>query len=167
MYSDGTALALEQFGLTKTAFFGRNALLGPRGMVSAVGRQFRSGSLFKNPQGNPLQQGAYHNPFGWMIPTIDFGRKGDGFLSRAGATAGTAMSVLQPLSMAHAGYQALTAPEEQRPEAIGRLTGSLLGGAAGGPFGMVGQMAGSMVGENAGAALGRHFTRSPDFPVSP
>lgn len=167
MYSVGQQKALSAFGLTKHAWSlpsmrqvasgGRSLLAGAPGTWAALKRQAGAGTLFAPHNGNPLQQGLYHKPFDWLVPRFDFGRKGMSFGQRAARTAETALSLLNPLTTAYSGYQVLSAPPEQRGEAVGRFAGNLLGGTVGGPFGLVGQMGGSMLGEAAGGFIGKQI----------
>ena len=158
-YVTGIYAALELYGVKTAGFFSgaREAMIGAPGTWNALKNQAQKGTLFQPHQGKPLEQGLYnaHNPASWLIPKIDFGKKGDGFKSRAGATLNTALSVLNPLSMAYSGYQALKAPPEQRGEATGRLLGSVAGGTLGAPFGLAGNMVGSILGETAGGFVGK------------
>ena len=162
-YVTGKYAALELYGvktagwLSSAGSTARNMFVGEPGTWAALKNQAQKGTLFHPHQGKPLEQGLYnaHSPSSWLIPTINFGNKGDGLVSRAGDTLNTALSVMNPLSMAYSGYQALKAPPEQRGEATGRLLGGVVGGTVGAPFGLAGNMAGSILGDMAGGAVGK------------
>ena len=179
MYSAGKQRALESYGLTKVAFswgqlrntaatggsWVRNLLVGAPGTLQAIRNQARAGTLFAKPPGyqspsqpgNFLEKGIYHNPLGWLVPEINFGKKGDPLINRAGNTALTALSVLGPVQTAYSMYQALKAPPEYRSEAVGGLLGSLAGSTVLGPFGALGQVVGGSVGSALGAGAGRNL----------
>lgn len=152
MFSAGRNAALSAYGLKTAGWLegARELAVGKPGTWDAIKSQASTGGL-------TAPGGAYHNPLGWLIPRADPAHQGPGTWNKIKSVGSFAASALQPLMMAHAGYQALKAPPEYRGEAVGSLLGSLAGGTLGAPFGMAGNLVGSTLGQLGGGFLGKHI----------
>ena len=152
MHAFGREAALRHYGI-KTASYGqmaRDLLIGPKGTWKRLATEAK-GRMLTEPGG------LYHRPYDWLIPRIELAPAHAPFSEKLMAGLNTAGSIAQPLGLAHSAYQALTAPEDYRGQAVGGLAGGLVGGTLGSPFGLVGNMVGGTLGGIAGGAAGRLF----------